>query len=97
MYFYPTPTDLVDSQFVMDTKSPYFTLLNYKPSEKNKLLFSHLLKEGYLEDIQGHHCDASLLIGDSQLQKMIHDKDKTWSKYVPSEIANYIKENGLFI
>jgi hypothetical protein len=97
MYFYPTPSNLIDPQFLGDPKAPYFTLQNYKPSDKNKLLFSHLLKEGYLEDINDHHCDASLLIGDKVLQKMIHDKDKKWTQYVPVEIAAYINNHKLYI
>jgi hypothetical protein len=97
IYFYPTPSNVIDPQFIEDTKAPYLTLKNYRPSDKNKHLFFHLLKEGYLEDINDHHCDASLLIGDKALQKMIHDKDKKWTTYVPEVIANYINTQKLYV
>lgn len=97
IYFYPTPTNLVDQKYVVNPKEPYFTLKNYKPSEKNDLLFSYLLRDGYLEDIEGHHCDASLLIGDALLQQMIREKQAQWTKYVPKEIATYINDNKLFL
>jgi len=95
MYFYPTPSNHVDSQYIKDAKQPYFTLSNYNPSDKNKFLFSHLLSDGYLEDIKDHHCDPSLLISDADLQAMIKTK-KSWEKFVPPMIATYIKQNNLF-
>jgi len=95
MYFYPTPSALVDGTYIKDPKQPYFTLGNYKPSDKNKHLFAHLLNDGYLEDIQNHHCDPALLISDQDLQQMIKAK-KGWEKFVPPVIATYIKQNNLF-
>jgi hypothetical protein len=97
MYFYPTPSHLVDGQYIKDSKQPYFTLNNYAPSAKNKHLFAHLMSDGYLEDIKDHHCDPSLLISDHDLQQMIKGQKKDWEKFVPPVIANYIKSNSLFI
>ena len=97
MYFYPTPSNLVDPQYIKDKKQTYFTVNNYAPSIKNQFLFQHLLADGYLEDIKDHRCDPALLISDSDLQQMIKGKKKEWEKFVPSVIASYIKDNGLFV
>lgn len=97
MYFYPTPSNLIDSQYIKDKKQNYFTVNNYAPSVKNQFLFQHLLADGYLEDIKDHRCDPSLLISDADLQQMIKGKKKEWEKFVPSVIATYIKDNGLFV
>ncbi len=97
MYFYPTPTQHIDPQYVKDKKQPYFTLNNYLASSKNQHLFQHLLIDGYLEDIKDHHCDPALLISDSDLQQMIKSKKKDWEKFVPPVIASYIRDHNLFI
>lgn len=96
MYFYPTPTGVVDSQFLKNPKFPYLTLQTYSPSDKNKFLFQHLLQNEYLEDIKDHHCEPDLLISDQKLQGMIKSNDKDWKKFVPSEIAEYIIQKKLY-
>ena len=97
MYFYPTPSHAIPAPYVKDPKQPYFTLENYVPSAKNQNLFAHLMSDGYLEDIKGHHCDPALLISDDDLQNMIKSKKKEWEKFVPPMIASYIKDHGLFV
>lgn len=96
MFFYPTPIHLVDKKYVADDKSEYFSIANYKPTEKNIYLFKHLVQQNYLEDIKEHHCDPSLLISDDDLQKKVKQKSKDWKKFVPDKISEYITSNNLY-
>lgn len=96
MFFYPTPVSMVDSKYIKDTSQDYFTVTNYKPTDKNIYLFQHLVQKSFIEDIKEHHCDPSLLISDADLQKKVQAKDKNWKKFVPDQISKYIEKEQLF-
>lgn len=96
IYFYPTPSSMIDKSFLKNSSFPYLTVQTYQPTDKNKHLFLHLLQNEYLEDITDHHCDPTLLITDAQLQSMIKSNDPSWKKYVPDVIADYILKNNLY-
>ena len=72
------------------------TIENFQSSDKKYLLFQYLIAENYLEDIKGHHCETSLLIGDAELQEMVKAGNSEWKKYVPEVVAKYISDNKLY-
>lgn len=96
MYFYPTPKSLVDTKNLKNANEPYLTIENFHSADKKYLLFQYLVAEDYLEDIKGHHCETSLLIGDAEFQQLVKAGNSDWKKYVPDVVAKYIVDNKLY-
>jgi len=54
VFIYPSLSTSIDKQFHLKPESALFTLSDYKPSDKNSMLFAHLVKAKYLREITEH-------------------------------------------
>ncbi len=73
----------------------YLNCINMILPDGITFLFSHLIKKGKIEDI--HYVDKKILSIWSQVAfQKIQTNDDQWEKMVPEEVANVIKEQGLF-
>ena len=51
IFIYPSASGDIPKEFHKNPDAPLFTLSDYKPSEKNALLFEHLTKAKYVREI----------------------------------------------
>jgi hypothetical protein len=74
-----------------------FTLTDFEKDLPDNLqpLFRYLIANNKLEDIRNANTDNLHIISDNVLA-MIRKGEEGWEKYVPSKVAEAIKENGLF-
>ena len=107
LYIYPMRTDLftryLGSSAEGQTKAalPSFTSnvmitarnLQVTPSLQN--LYQHLLENKYLECISGYDENINSVFSQDELQK-IKTGDPTWENVVPPQVAEIIRQRGLF-
>ena len=74
-----------------------FTLTDFEKDLPDNLqpLFRYLIANNKLEDIRNANTNNLHIISDNVLA-MIRKGEEGWEKYVPSKVAEAIKENGLF-
>ncbi len=58
-------------------------------------LYAHLLENHYIDGIAGFNEDYLTIFSRDVIQR-IKSNDPTWEKMVPTKVANFIKERGLF-
>ncbi len=77
--------------------SELFTLADFEKDLPDNLqpLFRYLIANNKLEDIRNANTNNLHIISDNVLA-MIRKGEDGWEKYVPSKVAEAIKENGLF-
>ncbi|TAE26587.1 MAG: TonB-dependent receptor [Candidatus Kapaibacterium sp.] len=86
LYIYP----------LRDLKTQEFSTvenLNIEPSLEH--LYSHLVKNGYIEQLDNYN-EQYLHIFSRDILKKIKNQDPTWEEMVPPEVAKVIKQRGFF-
>ncbi len=71
------------------------TTENLHVPQKLRHLYRHLTENGYLEPVTGFDESLSHIFSRDVLQR-IQTGDKSWEKMVPPEVAEIIKDRGLF-
>jgi hypothetical protein len=86
LYIYPTMNE--GSKEIQTSK-------NITPGNNLKSLYSHLIENNFILDLNSN-MKAQLHIKARQVLQMIKNGNKEWEKYVPMNVARMIKEKGLY-
>ena len=86
IYIYPTPSSQIDKSFLKDPKKELFEMSDYKASDKNKLLFEHLVLSGYLIELTNFNPEYAMWT-ETIFKDCQSNNTNNWEKIVPKEIS----------
>ena len=85
IYIYPSPSQEIAPEFHKNPDNKTITLSDYKPSDKNKLLFEHLVLAGYVQELTNFKPELANWTGSIFNECKKADKDQ-WQDLVPDEL-----------
>lgn len=74
MYIYPVDASKIPDANKVNPKIQIFNLSDYKPSELNKHLFTHLLVSGYIQELSNF--DSKLAVWDSESYRKLQNQEE---------------------
>lgn len=80
---------------IYNPKGELVTAENFRVAPKLRHLYAHLLENGFIIPLEGYHAEY-LSIRPKKVIKKLREGDEQWQTMVPAEVAQLIRERGLF-
>jgi hypothetical protein len=80
---------------IYNAKGELVTAENFRVAPKLRHLYAHLLENGFIIPLEGYHTEYLSIRPKKVIQKL-REGDEQWQNMVPAEVAQLIRERGLF-
>ncbi len=80
---------------IYNPKGELVTAENFRVAPKLRHLYAHLLENGFIVPLEGYHTEYLSIRPKKVIQKL-REGDDGWQSMVPAEVAQLIRERGLF-